>query len=76
VCRNEATPFRIDGIRIREPENGRLDAGEHSLGLAWGEAKPVVRDRSRADRPKLNEVLRCDTKAIPSLLSVVMASRV
>jgi hypothetical protein len=67
VCSNEAAPFRIDGIRIWEPENRRFDAGQHSLGLAWGKAKPVVLDRSRADRPELDEVLRCHTKAIPVL---------
>ena len=34
VCRNEAAPFLTEGIGIREPENRRLDAGQHSLGLA------------------------------------------
>ena len=76
VCSNEAAPFRIDGIGIRESENRRLDEGQHSLGLGWSEAEPVVLDRSRADRPELDEVLRCDGKAIPVLAELVIASRV
>jgi hypothetical protein len=42
MCCNEAAPFRIDGTRIRESENRRLDAGQHSLGLSWSEAESIV----------------------------------
>jgi hypothetical protein len=64
VCSNEAAPFGIDGIRIRESENRRLDAGQHSLSLAWCEAEPVVLNRSSSNRPEFDQVLRCNAKAI------------
>ena len=54
VCGNDAAPFRIDGIGIRESENRRLDAGQHSLGLAWSEAEPVAFNRSSTNRPEFD----------------------
>jgi hypothetical protein len=53
-----------------KPDNRRLDACKHSLGLAWSEAEPIGFDGPGADRPEFDEVLRCDTKpiAVPAAL--------
>jgi hypothetical protein len=76
MCGNEAAPFRIDDIGIRESENRGLDAGQHSLGLAWSEAESIVLNRSSTNRPELDQVLRCDAKAIavPAQLGYGFAS--
>jgi hypothetical protein len=64
VCGNQAAPFHVDGIGIRKPDHRGLNAGKHSLGLAWSEAEPIGFNGSGADRPELDEILRRDTKPI------------
>lgn len=61
---NQAAPFHIDGIGIRKPDNRGLNAGKHSLGLAWSESEPIDFNGSGTDRPEFDEVLRRDTKPI------------
>jgi hypothetical protein len=75
VCGNDAAPFRIDGIGIRESENRRLDAGQHSLGLAWSEAEPLF-SIGRVQTAQ-SSIRFCDLtqRRLPSLLSLAMASR-
>ena len=57
ACDDQLSPLRVNSIVVRQTKHGRLNPREHSIRLAWRQAKSVVCHGTGQNRPGLKEIL-------------------
>ncbi|MBI4467986.1 MAG: hypothetical protein HY650_01550 [Acidobacteria bacterium] len=62
---NEPAPGCVDIISVREPKNRTLDTSNNPVRQGWSKSESIICERSRANSPELDEVLRRNGYAIP-----------